>query len=359
MAAANGDLVVVIMAGGAGTRFWPLSTQERPKQFLRLFGERTLLQTSYDRIAGLVDPERVLVLTGLDFVELVREQLPELPPENVIGEPYRRDTAAAVCLAALLVRKRFGNAVIATLTSDHLIEPIDLFHATLLSAVREAARSEVLYTFGVRPTFAATGYGYLEVGEAASVDGGIRHYALRRFKEKPSAAIASGYLESGRFLWNSGMFVWAADTIIDQLQMHLPDHVAALRRAIGHDRLSSWTTMLAESFLPLRSISIDFAVMEKAPNVRCVEATFAWSDVGGWLALAEHLPSDAAGNHHRGRLVTLNAGGNLVFCERSDDVVMLVGVKDLIVVHAGGRVLVAAKEQVEEIKQLVKDFKLE
>ena len=359
MAQADSDLVVVIMAGGAGTRFWPLSTQDRPKQFLRLFGERTLLQKSYDRIVGLVEPARVLVLTGLDFVGLVREQLPELPAENVIGEPYRRDTAAAVCLAALLVRKRFGNAVIATLTSDHLNEPIDHFRATLLSAARQASSDEVLYTFGVRPTFAATGYGYLEVGEVGTVDGVIRHYPLKRFKEKPDRTTAASYVESGRFLWNSGMFVWTADAIIHQLQAHLPDHVAALARAVDHDRLATWTTMLAESFLPLRAISIDFAVMEKAPNVRCVEATFSWSDVGGWLALAEHLPADTVGNRHRGRLVTLDAHGNLVFCERADDVVMLVGVDDLVVVHAGGRILVATKERTEEIKQLVKDFKLE
>lgn len=359
MRASGQALVAVIMAGGAGTRFWPLSTKERPKQFLRLFGERTLLQTSYDRVAGLVPPERVLVLTGASFVDLVRQQLPELPPENVIGEPYRRDTAAAVSLAALLVRRRFGNAVIATLTSDHLIEPTELFQTTLLSAVHEAERADALYTFGVRPTFAATGYGYLEVGEALPVDGPVRHFTLRRFKEKPDGATAARYLSSGRYLWNSGMFVWSADSILNQLRTHLPEHLSSIGRAVDHDRSSSWATKLAESFLPLRAISVDFAVMEKAPNVRCVEATFSWSDVGGWLALAEHLPSDSSGNRHRGRLVTLEARGNLVFCESPQDLVMLVGVENLVVVRAGGRILVAAKERAEEIKKLVQELRLE
>lgn len=353
------NLIAVIMAGGAGTRFWPLSTKSRPKQFLNLFGERSLLQMSYDRLKGLVPPARILVLTNLDFVSLVRAQLPELPSENVFGEPYRRDTGAAVCLAALLAQRRFGNPVIATLTADHLIEPVELFQATLLSAAKRAAREPVLYTFGVRPTYPATAYGYLEIGDAVPADGTILHYRLKRFKEKPDRDTAAKYVDSRRYLWNSGMFVWRTETILNELEVKLPDHVERLKRAVGSEGGSGWESALVEAFKPLSSVSIDFSVMEKSRNVNCVVATFKWSDVGGWLALADHLPVDSAGNHIHAELHGLDSRDNLVFCEDPEEKVMLVGVQGLIVVHSGDRILVTRKERAEEIKRLVKDDDLE
>lgn len=355
----NSDIVAIIMAGGAGTRFWPLSTRQRPKQFLALFGERTLLQMSYDRLRGIVPSERILVFTNLDFVPLVREQLPELPPENIVGEPFRRDTAAAVCLASMLVERRFGNPVIATVTADHLIEPVELFQQTLLSAADRAAAEPVLYTFGVRPTFAATGYGYLEIGERIHRDGGIEHYRLQRFKEKPDRATAEGWVSSGRFLWNSGMFVWRTDAIVAELEAHLPAHVEALRKAAEHDGKEDWEEVLARTFEPLPSISIDFAVMEKAASVCCVAATFDWSDVGGWLALRDHLPHDPDGNHTHAAVYRLDSRENLVFCENPQATVMLVGVEGLVVAQSGDRILVARKERAEEIKKLVNEHHLD
>lgn len=353
------DLVAVIMAGGVGTRFWPVSTKRRPKQFLSLFGDRSLLQMSYDRLRGLLPPERVLVLTNRDFVPLVREQLPEVPAENVIGEPFRRDTSAAVCLAAALAERRFGNPVIATLTADHLIEPVELFQETLRSAASQAEDERVLYTFGVRPDYPATGYGYLEIGDRVAEEGGIAHYRLERFKEKPDRETAEGWVASGRFLWNSGMFVWRTDVILSELATHLPDHLERLRRAVESDRTPEWERALAEAFEPLPAISIDFGVMEKAAAVRCIAATFSWSDVGGWLALRDHLPRDGSGNHTHAEVYGLDARDNLVFCEDPGEKVMLVGVEGLVVVHSGDRVLVARKERAEEIKRLVKDHELD
>lgn len=353
------DVVVVIMAGGAGTRFWPLSTKQRPKQFLRLFGERTLLQMSFDRLKGLVPPDRILVLTNLDFVSLVREQLPELPEENVVGEPYRRDTGAAVCLAAMLAKKRYGNPVIATLTADHLIQPVDQFQRTLLSAISRASAEPVLYTFGVQPAYPATAYGYLEVGDRIDSDGEIPHYRLKRFKEKPDLETARSYVDSGRFLWNSGMFVWQTSTILSELGANLPDHVERIAEAVKRDGTDEWEAALERAFQPLSSISIDFAVMEKAREVCCVAASFEWSDVGGWLALADHLPVDEEGNHTHAELHTLDSRGNLVFSEDESERVMLVGVDGLIVVHSGDRILVTRKERAEEIKKLVKDRDLD
>lgn len=353
------ELVAVIMAGGAGTRFWPLSTKKRPKQFLKLFGDRSLLQMSFDRLHNLVAPSQIMVLTNLDFVSLVREQLPELPEGNIIGEPYRRDTAAAVCLAALLAQKRFGNPVIATLTADHLIRPTGLFQTTLISAAERAATEPALYTFGVKPGFPSTAYGYLESGETVHQDGDVVHYRLKRFKEKPDHDTAARYVESGNYFWNSGMFVWQTATILKELEEHLPEHVKRLSAAVEHDGTPQWQSALEAAFEPLPPISIDFGVMEKARNVCCVASTFEWSDVGGWLALKDHLPGDQFENRMRAELHQLDSRDNIVFCEDSSEKVMLVGVEGLVVVHSGGRILVARKERAEEIKKLVKDHELD
>ncbi len=347
------DIVVVIMAGGAGTRFWPLSTKERPKQFLDLFGDRTLLQKSFDRVSSLVPPERILVLTNAAFVSIVKEQLPHVPVENIIGEPTRRDTAAAVALAAVLCRRRFGNPVIATLTADHLIEPVDLFQETLLSAARRAANDNALYTFGIEPTYPATGYGYLERGLQIADDDGIEHFHLVRFKEKPDLETARQYVESGRFYWNSGMFVWTADAILKEIETHLPNHAKALFDAVAFDKTPQWNHALKAAFESLHAVSIDFAVMEKAQNVCCVASKFSWRDVGGWLALRSCLPEDETGNYCRGKTLTLDATDNLVFCEDPEDTTVLIGVKDLVIVRAGPLTLITHKDRAEDLKKLV------
>lgn len=352
----NLNIVSVIMAGGVGTRFWPLSTKEKPKQFLKLFGNRSLLQTSYDRVAGIVSDERIIVLTNEGFTDLVREQLPEIPPENVIGEPMRRDTAAAVCLGALIVRKRFGNPVIVTLTADHLIEPVDLFQQTILSAARMAVETGALYTFGIEPTYPATGYGYLEIGEKAHDSDGIAHFHLVTFKEKPDLKTAQSYIDSGRYLWNSGMFVWTADTIIKEIKTHLPAPLDLLTKALEQEGAPGWQDALRRAFEPLEAISIDYAVMEKAADVRCVAGKFVWRDVGNWLAIQNYLSTDGNGNYYHGRLHSLDATGNLVFCENQDEIIVMVGVSDIVAVRAGHKTLIARKNRLEEVKQVVESM---
>lgn len=347
------NMVAVIMAGGAGTRFWPLSTETRPKQFIHLFEDRSLLQKSFDRISGLFTPERILVLTNASSVPLVREHLPQILPENIIGEPMRRDTAAAVALGAALCRKRYGNPVIATLTADHMIDPIELFQKTLLSAAHFARTSGALYTFGIQPSYPATGYGYLELGQHLADDDGIGHYQLIRFKEKPDLDTACGYVASNAFFWNSGMFVWTAEAILRELETYLPHHVASLSRACESDGTPAWPEALSGAFASLETTSIDYAVMEKAGNVRCVVSTFFWTDVGGWLGLREFLPKDADQNFFRGRIATLDAAENLVFCEDPHEQVMLIGVKDLVIVRSGPKTLVAHKDRLQDIKVLL------
>ncbi len=347
------DLVGVIMAGGAGTRFWPLSTAERPKQFLRLVDEESLLQKSFLRLDGLIDRERILVLTNEAFVPLVREQLPQVPAHNVVGEPLRRDTAAAVCLAATLARKRFGDSVIATVTADHLIEPVDDFRRSLVSAARGAVTSGALYTFGIRPTSPATAYGYLETGERLDLDPDVQHFRVASFREKPDLQLARKYLASGNYFWNSGMFVWSTQAIIRELEANLPRHVQHLTDAVESFGTDAWPRALVAGLHPLEPISIDFAVMEKAREVRCVASSFSWTDLGGWLALLPFLEEDADGNACRGQVRTLDARRNLIYCDDPAETVVVVGIEGLVAVRAGDRTLIVPRNRLEEIKAVV------
>lgn len=354
--AKNIGLAVVIMAGGAGTRLWPMSTAKRPKQFLKLFGDRSLLQKSFDRVSGLAKPESILVLTNESFVPLVKEQLPELPPENVIGEPMRKDTAAAVALASLICKKRFGNAVMAVLTADHIIEPVARFQELLMSAVRSASESRALYTLGIEPTYPATGYGYLQSEGEVLNDNGIKHYKIARFKEKPDLGAAKEYMSSGSFFWNSGMFVWSVDSIIDEFNLNLPEHVSLLSKAVLEYGTSKWTESLTTAFEKLKRISIDFGVMENAKNVRTVASDFSWNDVGGWLALEEYLEKDDMGNAYSGQIKKIDAKSNIIINDNEKETVALVGVKDLIIVRAGNHTLVVNKDNTEKIKNLVAEL---
>jgi len=337
-------VIFVIMAGGAGTRFWPLSTEERPKQFLALTGDRTLLQMSYDRVAGLASPEKVFVLTSAAYTDLVREQLPELPHENVVGEPCRRDTAAAVALAALLVEDRYPGETMVVLTADHVIEPVEQFHLALREAAAGCGGGR-LYTLGIKPTFAATQFGYLEMGEQLE-HGTLSHFQLRRFKEKPDLETAESFLEAGNFYWNSGMFVWKTSDILAEFQTHLPRHIEVLQPVISQVDSDDFE----EAFARLEPTSVDFAILEKAANIGAVVPRIEWDDVGGWLAAERYLRSDGRGNALKGRVLCEGGRDNTVFVEEQGEEVMLLGVSDLVVVRSGGRTLVAHKDSLDELK---------
>lgn len=344
------DLWCVVMAGGAGTRFWPASTEAKPKQLLTLVGDRSLLQLSVDRARALVPAERVLVITNAALADACRAQLPELPDGNVIAEPVRRDTAAAVALAIVVVEARGGaGACVAILTADHLIAPVTTFAAAVRAAVAATqARPHAIVTFGVVPSYPATGYGYLEVDDAVGDDA----RPVRRFVEKPDLATATGYVQSGRFLWNSGMFVFAAAAMARALEAHLPGHLPALRPAVGA-RGQVDDSALVAAFAELKKISIDKGVMEQHDDVRCVPARFGWSDVGSFPALADHLPKDAHGNAFRGRPRVLDARGNVLWAEDADEEIAVIGLSDVVVVRAGKRTLVVPRARAEDVKKLV------
>ena len=340
----------VIMAGGPGTRLWPLSRADRPKQLIRLFEGKSLLRTSYERLATLFDPSQIYVITGQPHVASAAEELPELPPENIFGEPCARDTANAVGMASALLHRRDPDGVMGIFTADHIILPVDKFAAALDKAYTLAAdHPEALFTFGIKPTQPNTSLGYVQRGE--SIGDGV--YRVQQFKEKPCLKTAQQYVESGQYYWNSGMFVWRTDTIMAQLRQHLADSTEKIDRIAD-----AWNTLqarevAAELYPTLSKISIDYAIMEKAKPVIVVEMDVDWLDVGSWPSLESVFDPDVDGNVHvLDRVASLDARGNIVVSEE-DHLVALIGVEDLIVIHAPDATLICRKGDAQKIKDMV------
>lgn len=350
---APSNAVAVIMAGGAGTRFWPASTQEKPKQFMSIFSERSLLQQAYDRVASWLPCERILVLTSHAHMALCREQLPQLAPDQVIGEPERKDTAAAVACAALIAEKRFGDATMMILAADHLMQPHPEVKRSFFAALQIASKQDALVTLGIPPTFPATGFGYLKLEPKQTSIDGVDVFPLKAFVEKPNLETATQYVKDGQHLWNSGMFFWRTSVIREAFQRHLPNHLQHLQACADADQTDGFEETLASAFSQLERISVDYGIMEHAQNIQAVKATFQWSDVGGFNALAEHLEADDNGNVCRGQLYSLDSQNNIVFSDRPDEVIGLLGAKDLIVVRVNNRTLIASRDRAQDIKKLV------
>ncbi|MGN0846358.1 MAG: mannose-1-phosphate guanylyltransferase [Kiritimatiellia bacterium] len=349
----------IIMAGGNGERFWPLSTPERPKQFLDLFGGTPLIRQAVDRLAGLIPPERTFVVTADRFTAFTREALPMLPPENVIGEPCRRDTAAAVATACGLVLKKGGpSAVGCILTADQLISPAEDFRATLADAIDMAARTDAIVTMGIVPSCPETGFGYIECGPR--VDSGTRtvFHTVRRFVEKPNMETARFYLAAGGFLWNAGMFIWAASTMRTAFQTTAPDFVPLIDAVAAGDPAAEVNRV----YPALRSISIDFAVMEHAKKILVAESRFTWDDVGSWTAVEHHFAQDAAGNTTLGPALLRNVTGAVVVNapvngNGNDHLVVVAGLSNVVVVHTPTATLVCTRDQLKNLKSIVRDVR--
>lgn len=342
------EFYAIILAGGSGERFWPLSTSERPKQFLSLFGGKSLLRQAADRLKGLASPERTIVITSSQLAAATRRELPELPRGNVVAEPCRRDTAAAIATACGIVRRRGGEgAVGAILTADQLMKKPAVFRRMLSDAVKAAYLSDSIVTLGVKPDYPSTGFGYIEPGEAAAVRTATEIRRVKRFAEKPDAATASKYIRRG-FVWNAGMFVWKASTLRAAFAAHAPEFLP-LADAVAAAKDPAAT--IRRMYPSITRISFDFAVMEKARNVLVAMGDFGWDDVGSWTAVERHFPADGQANVSIGSTVALDAARSVLVADGAD--IAVLGLSDIVVVTTGKHVLVAAKDRVQDLKKLV------
>ena len=341
----------VIMAGGKGERFWPLSTSKHPKQLLALVGDKPLIAQAVDRLDGLVPPENVFVVTNAELVDATRKAAPRLPPENIVGEPVGRDTAAAVACGGALVKAKDEKGVFAVLTADQVMGDLEVFSATLKGGMDLAAQNDVLVTIGIEPTFPSTGFGYIESGEMFQTLENIEFRKAVRFVEKPAEATASEYLSSGTFYWNSGMFIWSVQSLEKSFGAHCPEMLALMDTLTGYAKDGKITEGMNATYPSLGKISVDYALMEKASNIVMACGTFAWDDVGSWPALESHFDQDDSGNTKIGQVETLNADGNIVYSKNR--LTAVIGVKDLIVVQADGVTLVCPKDRAQDIKQMV------
>jgi mannose-1-phosphate guanylyltransferase len=355
----------VIMAGGSGTRLWPLSRAARPKQLLDVLTDgaagrpdgapHSLLAEAFARLRSVVPADCIWVCTAARYAEQVRAALPELAADRLVLEPVARDTANAVGLAAALVADVDPDAELAIVSADHVIRPVERFAAALERAYAALAeRPRALVTLGITPTSPATGFGYVQRGAPTGLSGVAE---AASFREKPDRATAEAYLASGEYLWNSGMFVWRAQTVLDALAKHLPETAAGLDRIVAAARGPERDAVLAEVFPTLSKISVDYAVLEPAAaepgRVLVVDLDVDWLDVGSWPALAATLEDDGAGNAIRGLAVVVDGAGNIVFSDDPAHVVALVGVRDSVVVHTADVTMVCPVSDSERVKQLL------
>ncbi|MFH2001907.1 MAG: mannose-1-phosphate guanylyltransferase, partial [Planctomycetota bacterium] len=348
----------VIRAGGSGTRFGPASRIHHPKHLLPICTKRPLVEETLDRISHLLPPEQILVVTNAGYAQMTRDLLSELPPGNVIGEPVGRDTAACIGLAALILHVRDEDAVMAVMPSDQIIKPAEEFCNSLSAAADHIKKHPgALIAFGIKPTFPATGYGYIKRGKALKKYRDVPFFAVDAFKEKPDGKKAEAFLNQGGFYWNAGIFIWRADTILDLMERFLPDLHAGLMRikpVVDRPRLDD---VLDSVYPGLQKISIDYGIMEKAEERVVAEVSFDWDDVGSWKSLERWLRPDEANNFGDGDYVCIEAENNIVSAHGG--VVGLIGVEGLIVVHTPDATLVCRKEEAEAVKELVLKLKQE
>ena len=338
----------LILAGGSGTRFWPLSRQARPKQLLALEGERTLLRDTLERLSPLIGPESVWVCTTEALAAEIRRDLPEVPPGQVLSEPQGRNTAPAIAWAVRSMPEEARRGVVAVLPADHRMGEPAAFRDTLERAAQVVEREDRVMTLGVVPRWAETGYGYLELEPEAGGDAGAGVRRVRRFVEKPSAGTAERFLASGNYLWNAGIFLFRGSTLLDIVARLQPE------LARGLEEIAAAPGRLRELYGRLPADSIDYAVMEKLDGIATLPLDCGWSDLGSWEALDELLPKDAQGNTGRGDTLAVEARGNLLFADQGT--IAVLGVEDLVVVRTGDAVLVMPKSRSQEVRKLIAEL---
>jgi len=357
----NKDRFVIIMAGGRGERFWPLSREQTPKQLLAILGKKSFLQEAVERVLPLVPAKNIFIITNEVQAPLVRKQLPKLPKDNIVAEPVGRDTCAAVTLGAALVGARSTTGVMAVLPADHVIPDAKKFQQILSDAFDMAAQGQAIVTIGIKPTEPATGYGYIQTGNELPKLAGVKtktiFYKAERFVEKPNFETALEYVNSGQYRWNAGMFVWSFITVTNGLEKHQPEMFAACQRWFKvANNPAKLAKVLAKEYPEIKKVSIDYALMEKAQNVIVADGDFEWDDLGAWPALARHIKQDPEGNAAMADFIHVDAARNIVYDGRTKNKtpVAVVGLRDSILVLTDDAVLLAHKSQAQKVKELVK-----
>ncbi len=345
----------IIMAGGRGERFWPKSRNSRPKQFLSLTKDgETMIQKTVKRLLPLVAAEDIFIVTNSAYISLVNEQLPDIPKENILAEPCARNTAPCIAFAAAVVQKKYGDAVMLVLPSDHLIGYEELYTATLKKAVKLSLEGKNLVTIGITPDYPETGYGYINFS-SETAEGEDDAYKVNRFVEKPDLATAKEYLASGKYLWNSGMFVWKASSIMANLNEFMPDiYEGALKigEAYGTD---SFSEVLVKEFTAFRSESIDFGIMEKAQDIYTLPGSFGWDDVGNWLAVERINEVDNDKNYIEGDVISVGSERTTICGGKR--LIAAVGVEDIIIVDTDDALLICSKNSTQDVKKVIAQLK--
>ncbi|MBN1487657.1 MAG: mannose-1-phosphate guanylyltransferase [Anaerolineae bacterium] len=350
-------LYALIMAGGGGTRLWPLSRREHPKQMLTLFGNRTMFQVAVDRLRPLLPPERIFVVTAERQVAPLSSQVPDLPTENFIVEPMGRGTASCIGLSALHIRQRDPDAVMAVLTADHVILKEDVFRDVLLAA-QECARQGYLMTLGIQPTEPSTGYGYICQGEVLDSVEGFDCFQVERFTEKPDTETALKFLEAGNYVWNSGMFIWSVQHILEEIHTLMPGLHGSLEKLATVLNTPDYATTLNSIWPLLHKETIDYGIMEKAQKVAVLPVDLGWSDVGSWASVMVLHNSDETGNVQVGESMLIDTENTMIFSS-GNRFVATVGVKDLVIVDTPDALLVVPREQAQRVRDIVSRLTLE
>ena len=341
----------VIMAGGIGSRFWPMSRRETPKQFLGLLAEDTLIQSTLARLHGIVEPEQCYVVTNERYVEQTHMQLPSLPIENILAEPISRNTAPCITYSAMKLFENDPDAIMIVLPADHVIRNVKQFQKDLRVAVEAARKEGGLLTIGIEPTHAATGYGYIQYDTGDANGDMLAPYRVKTFAEKPNQATAERFIDSGDFLWNSGMFIWRAESILDAVNKHLPkvaDAFSILKRKLG---TKGEKKALRDAFAACPSISIDYGVMERAEKVYVVPGSFDWSDVGDWRAVYDLREKGKHGNSISGNAIVHNSSGCLICAD--ERLIVLIGIHDAVVVDTKDATLICHTDSTQQVKNVV------
>ena len=350
-------MIVVIMAGGIGTRFWPLSTKETPKQFLHILGQRSMIQQTVDRILPLVDHKNIYIVTNESQTELVKEHLPELPEENIIAEPMGRNTAACIGLSAVLLEDKYENdETMLVLPADHYIGKPELFREVISQADAFVKEHRKLLTFGIDPTYPATGYGYIEFGEEIQKEP-IPIFAVKQFKEKPDVKTAKRFVKSGTFAWNSGMFLWRVDSIITATHILMPSLYSSLKEI-----KNCWNTdkkRVNRFYSGLESVPIDIGIMEKADDAVVVPISIDWNDIGSWQALDKMKLKNENGNFFEGNVLDIDARNNYVYSTDKNKKIALIDIDDLVVVDTKDSLLICKKDKSQKVKDIVEQIKKE